>query len=100
MYNVVPEAGGQGFVNIAPDKHSLYLRFPREIPGSPSTHAVLATVPEFADIVVIAWLFFTAIQYSLSPAICKVFFLVSYGKASKRTRRNWYFTRPQPSFFT
>lgn len=50
----------------------------------------LSVLPEFADIVVIAWLFFTALQVSLSPAISKAVFPVSYGKADKRTRRNWY----------
>ncbi|KAH0830650.1 DUF887-domain-containing protein [Lanmaoa asiatica] len=49
----------------------------------------LSALPEFADIVVIAWLFFTALQVSLSPAISRAVFPVSYGKADKRTRRNW-----------
>ncbi|KAF8559660.1 DUF887-domain-containing protein [Imleria badia] len=47
-----------------------------------------AVLPELADIVVIAWLFFTTLQFSLSP-ICRALFPVSYGKADKRTRRNW-----------
>lgn len=50
----------------------------------------LSILPEFADIVVIAWLFFTALQYSLSPAIARTLFPVSYGKADRRTRKNWY----------
>jgi len=49
----------------------------------------LRGLSEFADIVVIAWLFFTALQVSISPAISRVVFPVSYGKANKRTRRNW-----------
>ena len=49
-----------------------------------------SVLPEFADIVVIAWLFFTALQVSLSPPISRAVFPVSYGKADKRTRRNWY----------
>ena len=47
-------------------------------------------LPELADIVVISWLFFTVLQVSLSPPICKALFPVWYGKADKRTRRNWY----------
>ena len=47
-------------------------------------------LPELADIVVISWLFFTVLQVSLSPAISRAVFPVSYGKANKRTRRNWY----------
>ena len=50
----------------------------------------LTVLTESADIVLIAWLFFTALQFSLSPAVSKVVFPVSYGKANKRTRRNWY----------
>ncbi|KAG9318568.1 DUF887-domain-containing protein [Chiua virens] len=49
----------------------------------------LSTLPEFADVVVIAWLFFTVLQFSLSPAISRAVFPVSYTKADKRTRRNW-----------
>ncbi|KAF8447869.1 DUF887-domain-containing protein [Boletus edulis BED1] len=49
----------------------------------------LSVLPEFADIVVFAWLFFTALQVGISPAISRVVFPVSYGKANKRTRKNW-----------
>ena len=47
-------------------------------------------LPDLADIAVISWLFFTALQLSLSPLISRALFPVSYGKANKRTRRNWY----------
>jgi hypothetical protein len=47
-------------------------------------------LPELADVVVISWLFFTVLQVSLSPALSRAVFPVSYGRANKRTRRNWY----------
>jgi hypothetical protein len=46
-------------------------------------------LPELADVVVISWLFFTVLQVSLSPALSRAVFPVSYGRANKRTRRNW-----------
>lgn len=61
----------------------------------------LSVLPEFADIAAIALLFFTALQVSLSPAISRTVFPVSYGKADKRTRRNWYFrASPRPAVLT
>ncbi|KAF9227826.1 DUF887-domain-containing protein [Gyrodon lividus] len=49
----------------------------------------LRALSDFADIVVIAWLFFTVVHVTLSPAVSKALFPVSYGKANKRTRKNW-----------
>jgi len=48
-----------------------------------------SVLPEVADIVVIAALFFTAINFSLSPAISRAVFPLWYGKADRRTRINW-----------
>jgi len=49
----------------------------------------LRALPDFADIVVVAWLFFTTVHISLSPVVSKVLFPVSYGKANATTQRNW-----------
>ncbi|KIJ69071.1 hypothetical protein HYDPIDRAFT_80212 [Hydnomerulius pinastri MD-312] len=49
----------------------------------------LTVFPEFADITVLAWLFFSVVHISLSPAVSRAIFPISYGKANKKTRKNW-----------
>ncbi|KAH7926656.1 DUF887-domain-containing protein [Leucogyrophana mollusca] len=49
----------------------------------------LLKIHEFADIIVLAFLFFTAVHVSLSPIVSKALFPVAYGKAGRKARNNW-----------
>ncbi|KAF9246437.1 DUF887-domain-containing protein [Melanogaster broomeanus] len=61
----------------------------RDLARPLSTTYGLSALPDIADIVVMAGLFFAVVHFSLSPAVNKVLFPVSYGRANKRTRRIW-----------
>ena len=49
----------------------------------------ISKISDFADVIALSVLFFSAVHNSLSPAVSGVFFPSSYGKAGKRVRNNW-----------
>lgn len=49
----------------------------------------IGKISDFADVILLSFVFFTTVHNSLSPAVSGVLFPVSYGKAGKRARNNW-----------
>jgi len=49
----------------------------------------LSKISDFADVIVLSFLFFSVVHNSISPAVSGILFPVSYGKAEKRVRDNW-----------
>ncbi|KAG2116614.1 DUF887-domain-containing protein [Suillus discolor] len=49
----------------------------------------IGKISDFADVILLSFVFFTTVHNSLSPAVSSALFPVSYGKAGKRTRNNW-----------
>ncbi|KAG0705090.1 DUF887-domain-containing protein [Suillus ampliporus] len=46
-------------------------------------------ISDFADVILLSFVFFTVVHNNLSPTVSEVLFPVSYGKAGKRARNNW-----------
>ncbi|KAG1903779.1 DUF887-domain-containing protein [Suillus fuscotomentosus] len=49
----------------------------------------IGKISDFADVILLSFVFFTTVHNSLSPAVSSALFPVSYGKAGKRARNNW-----------
>ncbi|KAG1756407.1 DUF887-domain-containing protein [Suillus paluster] len=49
----------------------------------------LSKVSDFADVILLSFVFFSVVHYRLSPTVSGALFPVSYGKAGKRARNNW-----------
>ncbi|KAG2157463.1 TLC domain-containing protein [Suillus clintonianus] len=49
----------------------------------------IGKISDFADVILLSFVFFSTVHNSLAPAVSGVLFPVSYGKAGKRARNNW-----------
>lgn len=49
----------------------------------------ISKISDFADVIALSFVFFSVVHNSLSPAVSRVLFPVSYGKAGKRVQDNW-----------
>lgn len=62
----------------------------RELAAPVAQKLGIGKISDFADVILLSFLFFTTVHNSLSPAVSGVLFPVSYGKAGKRARNNWW----------
>ena len=61
----------------------------RELSAPVAQKIGIGKISDFADVIVLSFLFFSVVHTSLSPAVSSVLFPVSYGKAGKRAQNNW-----------
>ncbi|OAX42010.1 DUF887-domain-containing protein [Rhizopogon vinicolor AM-OR11-026] len=61
----------------------------RELSAPIAQKLGISKISDFADVIVLSFLFFSVVHNSLSPTVSAALFPVSYGKAGKRVRNSW-----------